>query len=308
MPLHLDSVSRRRFLRGSAVLALTTAANGISAPATGTETWALLSDTHIDLDPAKISRQGVNMAENLRRVVAEVLAEKEPLSGVILNGDCAFNNGQAGDYTLLLDLFDPLAKAGIPLHFTLGNHDDREVFRDSLGKTAGSPALAAKHCSLLETPLANLILLDSLRHVNKVEGEIGAEQLAWLGEILRAAPDKPAIVIAHHYPQAPPSETAVEGKKSRVTGLVDTEPFLELLRTHRSVKAYLYGHSHNWRSKDGADGLHEVNLPPTAYVFDETRPNGWVRATLSAAGMALELRALDPAHPEHGKVTEFKWR
>lgn len=307
MPLHLDAVSRRRFLRGSAVLALTAATNGISATVTGTETWALLSDTHIDHDPAKISRQGVNMAEHLRRVVAEILAEKETLAGVILNGDCAFNDGQAGDYTLLLDLFDPLAKAGIPLHFTLGNHDDREVFRKVLGNTAGPSSLAAKHCSLLETPSANLILLDSLRHVNKVEGEIGTEQLAWLGEILRAAPDKPAIVIAHHYPQAPPSETAEE-KKPRVTGLVDTAPFLELLRTHRSVKAYLYGHSHNWRSKEGTDGLHEVNLPPTAYVFDEARPNGWVRATLSATGMALELRALDPAHSEHGKVTEFKWR
>lgn len=308
MPLHLDSVSRRRFLQGSSVLALTVATRGLAATTGGTETWAFLSDTHIDLDPAKISRQGVNMADHLRRVVAEVLAEKDSLAGVIINGDCAYNNGQADDYTLLLDLLHPLTEAGIPLHFTLGNHDDREIFRSTLGKTAGTASLAAKHCSLLETPLANLILLDSLRYVNKVEGEIGAEQLAWLGEVLQSHPDKPAIVIAHHYPQAPQQETDAEKKKPRITGLVDTEPFLELLRTHRSAKAYLYGHSHVWQIKEGSDGLHEVNLPPTAYVFDEARPNGWVRATLSPTGIALELRALDPAHPEHGKVNDLKWR
>ncbi len=308
MPLHLDSVSRRRFLQGSSVLVLSAATRGLSATVGGTETWALLSDSHIDLDPAKISRQGVNMADHLRRVVAELLAEKETLAGVIINGDCAYNDGQPGDYTLLLDLLDPLRSAGLPIHFTLGNHDDREVFRKVLAKAAGNSSLVDKHCSLLETPHANLILLDSLRQVNTVEGELGAEQLSWLGKLLESSPDKPAVVFAHHYPQAPSSETDTEEKKPRITGLVDTEPFLELLRTHRSAKALIYGHSHAWRTKDVSEGLHEVNLPPTAYVFNEARPNGWVRATLSPTGMALELRSLDPIHPEHGKVTELRWR
>jgi 3',5'-cyclic-AMP phosphodiesterase len=81
-----------------------------------------------------------------------------------------------------------------------------------------------------------------------------------------------------------------------------------VLRTHLSAKAYVYGHSHTWLTKKDADGLHEINLPPTAYVFDNARPNGWVRARLSATGISLELRALDPAHPEHGKARELAWR
>jgi len=308
MPLHLDSLSRRRFLGGGAVLALSPFLPSSAALAAESQTWALLSDSHIAADPALKSRQGVNMADHLRRVVAEVLAEKDTLAGVIIDGDCAYDDGQPGDYTLLLELLNPLQSAGLPIHFTLGNHDDREVFRSVLGAAAGTSPVAAKYCSLIETPLANLILLDSLRYVNKVEGEFGAEQLAWLGKLLEAAPGKPALVIGHHYPQVFREDIIPGDEKIKISGLVDSEPFLEVLRTHRSAKAYIYGHRHNWLTKQDADGLHEINLPPTAYVFDESRPNGWVRATLAATGISLELRALDPAHPEHGKVRALGWR
>jgi 3',5'-cyclic AMP phosphodiesterase CpdA len=308
MPLHLDVLSRRRFLHGSAILTLTTATRGFAgAPGRG-DTWALLSDTHIAADPALKSRQGINMADHLRRVVVEILAEKDSLAGVIINGDCAYNDGQPGDYTLLLELLNPLQSVGLPIHFTLGNHDDREVFRTALGEAAATSPVTAKQCSLIETPHANLILLDSLRYVNKVEGEFGAEQLAWLGKLLAAAPDKPAVVIGHHYPQVVSGEAIPGDEKARITGLVDSEPFLEVLRTHPSAKAYVYGHSHTWLTKKDADGLHEINLPPTAYVFDKARPNGWIRARLSASGISLELRALDPAHPGHGKARELVWR
>ena len=308
MPLHLDALSRRRFLHGSAFLSLTTATRGFAgAPGRG-DTWALLSDTHIAADAALKSRQGVNMADHLRRVVTEDLAEKETLAGVIINGDCAYDDGQPGDYTLLLELLNPLQSTGLPIHFTLGNHDDRDVFRTALGEAAGASPIASKHCSVIETPHANLILLDSLRYVNKVEGEFGAEQLAWLGKLLAAAPDKPAIIIGHHYPQVFREDIIPGDEKIKISGLVDSEPFLEVLRTHPSAKAYVYGHSHTWLTKKDADGLHEINLPPTAYVFDKARPNGWVRARLSTTGISLELRALDPAHPEHGKARELVWR
>jgi hypothetical protein len=60
--------------------------------------------------------------------------------------------------------------------------------------------------------------------------------------------------------------------------------------------------------KKEANGLHEINLPPTAYVFNSAMPNGWVRATLSEGGLALELRALDPQHPQHGEKHQLAWR
>ena len=142
MPLHLDPVSRRRFLGGSAVLALSPLIPA-SRAAAATEHWALLSDTHIAADPSVKSRQGINMAEHLRKVVAEVLAEKESLTGVLIDGDCAYNDGQPGDYTTLLEILDPLREAGLPVLFTLGNHDDRGKFSAGASFCAEASTLSA---------------------------------------------------------------------------------------------------------------------------------------------------------------------
>jgi hypothetical protein len=51
-----------------------------------------------------------------------------------------------------------------------------------------------------------------------------------------------------------------------------------------------------------------VNLPPSAYVFREGDPAGWVCASLETSGLRLELRSLDPAHKEHRQVVELKYR
>jgi hypothetical protein len=68
------------------------------------------------------------------------------------------------------------------------------------------------------------------------------------------------------------------------------------------------GHSHDWRITASETKLHEVNLPPTAYVFNPARPSGWVRAKVDATGMTLELKALDQTHPEHGMTRTLSWR
>lgn len=308
MPLHLDPLSRRRFLGGGAVLALSPFLPRMSAQAAESENWALLSDTHIAADPELKSRQGVNMADHLRRVVGEVLAEKESLAGVIIDGDVAYDDGQPGDYTTLLGILDPLREAGLPVHFTLGNHDDRVHFSAALGEATGTSPVEGKHCSIIETPLARWVLLDSLRYVNKVEGEFGAAQLGWIAKILAANPDKPAILVGHHYPQVFREDIIPGDEKIKISGLVDSEPFLDMIGKHPAAKAYIYGHSHTWLTKQEANGIHQINLPPTAYVFDQKMPNGWVRASLSAGGIGLELRALDPNHPQHGEKKQLAWR
>lgn len=308
MPLHLDPLSRRRFLGGGTVLALSPFLSQSPAKATDSETWALLSDTHIAADASTKTGMGVNMTDNLRRVVSEVIAEKESLAGVIIDGDCAYIDGQPGDYTTLLEILDPLREAGLPVHFTLGNHDDRAHFSAALGETPEGAPVEGKHCSVLETPFANWILLDSLRFVNKVEGEFGEAQLGWVGRILGENPDKPAILVGHHYPQVFREDIIPGDEKIKISGLVDSQPFLDLLGKHPAAKAYIYGHSHTWLLKKEADGIHHINLPPTAYVFNQQMPNGWVRATLSKGGVGLELRALDPGHPQHGEKHQLAWR
>ncbi len=318
MPLHLtpsgSSSSRRHFLKSLAgagvVLSspIGRAAEGGGAQAKP-DRWALLSDTHVAADPTLVARE-VNMADNLKRVVAEVVAEAESLDGVLIDGDCAYNDGQKGDYEILGALLKPLTDAGLPVHMTMGNHDDRGPFFEALSGLATDDGLVdGKHVSVIEGTNANWVLLDSLRFVNKVEGEFGEAQLEWLAAWLEANPDKPAILVGHHYPQVFREDVIPGDEKIKISGLIDSEPFLALAARFPQAKAYLYGHSHDWKTKtEAAGGFHEVNLPPTAYLFNPERPNGWVRATVSGEAMELELRALDPKHPQHGEKRTLAWR
>jgi 3',5'-cyclic AMP phosphodiesterase CpdA len=302
MPLHLPPLTRRTFLRRT----LAATASLLTIPAlraaesnADPDRWALLSDTHIAADKSVISRV-VNMAEHLDAAVKGVRALASRPTGVFVNGDCAVLKGLAEDYATFSALIAPLREAGMPIHLTLGNHDDRDVFRTALtGAIPAAPPLASKHVSIVEGARANWFLLDSLDEVNKTPGVLGDGQRAWLAKALDAHTDKPALVMVHHNPV-----TSVPGKKS---GLTDSEELLAILLPRRQVKALFFGHTHTWRFAE-QDGLHLVNLPAVAYPFTPAEVTGWVDAKLSERGAALTLHAHDTQHTAHGKTTELAWR
>jgi hypothetical protein len=169
---------------------------------------------------------------------------------------------------------------------------------------------------LVEGSLANWYLLDSLDKTNSTPGVLGSEQLAWLGKVLDAHPDKPAIIVVHHnvvpFPAnaKPSGDDAVEALKQKITknALQDSEGLLEVLRPRRQVKACIYGHTHTWLSLRDESGICLINLPPTGYVFKEGMPSGWVNATLRRDGIRMELRTVKPDHPQQGQVSDLVWR
>lgn len=312
MPIHILPQSRRHFLRNAALLASAPLFDQIGYSATSadnSERWALLSDIHIHADQSFVSKQGTNMAENLKKVIADVLSEKDTLAGVIINGDCAYNSGLPEDYASVAELLQPLRDAGLPIHITLGNHDDRDVLATGLGKLDGEGVVPGKRCAVVETPLVRWILLDSLLHIPKVEGELGPEQLAWLEKQLADPSGKPAIVMMHHTPVLPPEPVPGEEKPPRFGGLLDTQALWDILNKSTAAKAHFWGHSHYWGVEVGKEGdYHRVNLPTTAYIFKPDAPQGWVRASLNPKGMAIELRCIDSTNPKHGETHQFVWR
>src|SRR5687767_8109288 len=106
MPFHLAPLTRRQFLIGSAAMGAALLAPPAGAAETDRSRWALLADTHIAADPL-LDARGINMAENLRRVAAEIIALDRRPAGLIVNGDCAFGAGLAGDYVTLGGLLKP---------------------------------------------------------------------------------------------------------------------------------------------------------------------------------------------------------
>lgn len=300
MPIHLPPISRRQFLART----LATGAGLMLSPnlfaasrKVDEHCWALFSDIHLAADPAKLGR-GINMSDNFTAVVKEVLALRTQPGNALISGDLAFNSGETVDYAHVVDLLEPLRNSGMPIHLALGNHDNRERFWDSLlnDKTVKRP-LQDRQAAIVRAPRVNWFVLDSLDKTLSTPGVLGETQLSWLAKSLDANADKPALIVVHHNPD--------EAHKG---GLTETKEFFEIIRPRKQVKAYLYGHSHRWNVSQDESGIHLINLPTTAYLFDKESPNGWALANLKKNGMRLELNCLDKKHKEHGHVLNLKWR
>ena len=302
MPIYLSPLSRRQFISRTlaASIGVSLAPRSLlSAEGAGDpNTWALLSDIHIAADRALVAR-GANMTDNLIVAAREVVGWADKLAGVIISGDCAYNSGETADYAVVADLLKPMREGGLPIHLMLGNHDEREHFWNALdGQKSARRPVMDKHVAILKTPRANFFLLDSLEKVLLTPGLLGEDQLEWLGKALDANADKPAVIFNHHNLQVGDAQGALK----------DTVKLMEILRPRKQVKAYFYGHTHTWKFGKDESGIHLVNLPPVAYLFDKTSPNGWVQAKFQSDGARLELRCLDQGHKGHGQVVNLKWR
>ena len=300
MPITLPPISRRRFLAGSlaAGAGLLAGRSAFAADAAADPNrFALLSDTHVSGEAGQMAR-GVDMAANLRQTAAEILKRNRRPAAVLVDGDCAYLQGKADDYAALVGLLEPLREAGLPIHLALGNHDHREHFHAALPPRGGEDNLVdRRHISVVPSPNATWIQLDSLDATNSTPGRLGREQLDWLARELDAHADRPTLVMVHHQPDERPEPS----------GLVETKELLDTLLPRKQVKALFFGHTHDF-SIEQREGMQLVNLPPTAYVFQEGKPNGWIDMQVTPRGAMLELRCLDPAHPQHGKLFELNWR
>ncbi len=300
MPIHVVPISRRQFLAGT----LATGAGMLlpssvwSAESSGdADRWALTADTHVWENRDQV-RNGVKPAENLAKAARQIIAMKNRPAGLIVAGDCACMEGKPGDYGVLAEEVQPLCKAGVPVHFALGNHDHRKNFFAAFPKTVpeGKWPVPDRHISILETPHADIILLDSLEKTNYTPGRLGEPQLHWLAKALDARPDKPVLLVAHHHPLS-------LGKQ----GLLDIAALYKVIVPRKQVKVFFFGHSHRWQRAEH-EGVHLVNLPATAWLFDKSQPRGWVEVRLKPRGATLVLHSLDPKHPKNGETVPLKWR
>ncbi len=300
MPIHLSPLSRRQFLvrslLGSAGLALGPELFAASKR-TDPDSWALLADIHIAADRALIAR-GINMSDHFASVSRELLALPKRPAGVFITGDCACNSGLTADYARVADLLEPIRKDQMPIHVALGNHDNRERFWEAFQREkAAKRPLADRQVAIISTARANWFVLDSLEKTLSTPGLLGREQLDWLAGALDANRRKPALVLLHHNP-------GISGN----IGLKDTTALFGIIRPRKQVKAYIFGHTHVWNVWRDESGIHLINLPPVAYVFQEGQPAGWVHAMLQENGMSLELRSLDTTHKAHGQLLNLEWR
>jgi 3',5'-cyclic-AMP phosphodiesterase len=300
MPIHLPPHDRRCFLAtvGAGFVAYSTPASGWESDVDESLVY-FLNDTHIGEKQPPDSP----VPRHLRQVVQELLGLPRKPSCVIINGDLALKDGQPGDYRRFADLIDPLVRAGISLHLTLGNHDNREAFYEVFEEARpDDPPVEARHISIVETRFANLFLLDSLTETMVTPGTLGDRQRNWLAGALDHRAGKPAVIVAHHNPRLGGDPLHFPG------GLVDSSELWALLAGQKHVKAYIHGHIHD-RSFARHQDIHIINTPATSYVANPmTSTTGWTTAELGPGGATLTTRTSDEQHPWNRQRNLLTWR
>ncbi|MBQ7191129.1 MAG: metallophosphoesterase [Kiritimatiellae bacterium] len=238
----------------------------------------LFSDTHCS--PTKSHDQ----SRNLRSFIAEVLRLNPLPAQAVLFGDFAYHFGLPEDYRYAAQLVKPLTDAGVKLTIGMGNHDRREEFLEVFPDFAKSTKVPGRIVSIVETPHADLILLDSLQQgVDKnkwiTPGELNEEQRAWLTETLRAY-RKPVFVGAHH----PVQELKIE----------------KLLFDSPMAAGYIHGHNHQWKRLWMEQGwkykrvFRTLGLPSTSHWGDI----GYSLFRLSPQAATVTLRQIDFYYPK----------
>ena len=309
MPITLAPITRRNFIRGS--LAFTGGAwikSHVVArqPSVDPNRVALLADTHISDDPKRSypgtkwpgspvkeeEHEWVNMADCLAQSAMEVIALNPRPANLIINGDCALSRGTEAEYKEFLRLIEPIRKAGITIHITIGNHDTREKLWKLL------PFLKKEqlgiHADVLELPHTNLILLDSGKR-----GFMGDKQIGWLAQQLDQRKDKPALVFAHYNPLPTHGVRPCKGMK-------DGKALLHAVTQREHAKAIIHGHTHDWQH-ELKENIHIIGQPPVSYYFGKGHPHGWIDMRLTQNSANLELHCLKPEHPQQGEQVEIEF-
>lgn len=219
-----------------------------------------ISDSHLLADPG--GRVAAVPTGDTLRAVLDYIKENEPEpASIVLTGDLA-DDESAGSYQRLADYLGPWQHR---CRFIPGNHDHpqrlREAFPNRIPGSEGAVTFTER--------AGDWRLLGCDSNVpGELHGEIGMDQLDWLGDALARQLERPTLVFVHHPPGA------VGAERLDTLGLRNPGPLLELLRNAPQVHAVVCGHVH--QAFDGlVDGVRMITTPSTAMQFKSGNTHGY---------------------------------
>lgn len=137
-------------------------------------------------------------ARRLRRTIDAVLALKPRPDVVLATGDLS-DHGDLASYKRLKRYF---ARLPMPVLYLMGNHDNRDVFRQVFPGTPSADGFI--QYAVDDHPL-RILALDTLE-TGRHGGGFCETRAAWLKARLDEAPDRPTLIALHH----PPFDTGIE--------------------------------------------------------------------------------------------------
>lgn len=247
-----------------------------------------LTDIHLS-DPARPDPlRNADTVSALAQAIETINAIRPAPDFVVVSGDLV-NRGDERNYRLLRRMMEGLAP---PVLYTLGNHDDRAVFRRVFG-AGGAPEDPVISTAAFG-PL-DVVMLDSSVRM-RVGGALGDAQIAFLEAALARRPERAKLVVLHHPPRIDPEARSWES--------LDPEDSdrLGAAVAGRNVAAILCGHIHFnrislWR---GIPVIVSQGLHSTIDVLDQTDMRieegaGFTLCELRETGLTASFVPLAPA-------------
>lgn len=252
-----DRVNKRLFLFLAAFTLLLSTANAAFVEAQWTESFLVISDTHL-----------TEKSSDHTAMMEAVIQAARGRDAVLLLGDNT-NNTHAQEHALALRWAEEIeTKTGAQVFILPGNHDysahlGPEEFRAQYGAYGWDRAFSqdadTASCAVMTPGGACFLLLDTNQldasRFVLPDGGIGAETLIWLQEVLKALPEGTPVIACGHHPILP------RERNGRTSGALALG---QVLRAY-GVNLYLCGHDHSFATVE-RDGLRQITVgQPQAY-------------------------------------------
>jgi 3',5'-cyclic AMP phosphodiesterase CpdA len=190
--------------------------------------FIVLSDLHL-VREGTLSH-GLDTTDRLNKGIAAINARHSNADFCVLAGDLA----DLGELEAYHRLKECLSRLAIPVHITIGNHDDRDTFVQVFGQELVSET--GHIDKVIDCKGQRVILLDSAV-TGQHGGRLEKVQLKWLAARLAEVPHLPVTVVLHHH--ANPLHTRVD----RII-LENGDDFVSVLKQHHNVRQVIAGHVH----------------------------------------------------------------
>lgn len=224
-------------------------------------TLVQFSDVHIVPDGELLMGRLDTLAQMGTALDAVAAADLAPVA-LLFTGDLA-DTGDIRAYRRLRELVEPAAaRIGAPALYGMGNHDNREAFREGLLETA---ATGEPHDFVHHAGDVRVVFLDSTTPGSH-GGSLTDAQLEWLREELKE-PAAAGTVLALHHPPIPTPLAFLERLSLR-------EPErLGAAIAGTDVRIVLTGHNHH-ATCGAIAGVPVWSAPAVAYRADVFPPAG----------------------------------
>ena len=240
-----------------------------------------LSDTHLFGDDS-LHYGRVDTLAALARAL-EQFSGVGRIDLVVASGDLS-DDGSPRSYQRLRSALEPWAAVhGARVIYAMGNHDDRENFRQTLGSGHGQDVASSPYGPVDAVSTIGpwrIVTIDS-SVPGAGYGELGAEQLEWLAGVL-SSPAEAGTVLVMHHPPVPASTALLQALE-----LYNPEDLLETVQG-TDVRLILSGHYHH-PVREPFAGVPVIVTPGIANATDVLAPEGTERAVIGSGGTLVTV-------------------